>query len=167
MISYRLATPEEYRLLPGIEADASKAFAEAGVHHGFADTVENFYAEELPHARVVVAEENEKLFGFAAVVEADGQAHLYELSVRHAHQKRGIGRDLVSHAFDVARDHGFKAMTLTTCHDLKFNRPFYESMRFQVFDPDHTYPRLRGVLEKERARWKGIQERVAMIKILV
>lgn len=166
MIAYRLAAPAEYRLLAGIENDAQRAYDEAGVRHGFTPVSADFYAKELPHAHVVVAEEGGALLGFAAMVEADGQAHLYELSVAHAHQKRGIGRALLNEALELAVSHGYRAMTLTTCRDVKFNRPFYESCGFQVFDPDRSQPRLCGVMKKERARWKGIQERVAMIKIL-
>lgn len=78
-------------------------------------------------------------YGFAAVGEADGCAHLDEVAVLPGRMRRGVGSRLVEAACGWARDHGYSAITLTTYADIPWNQPFFERLGFATvheYGPD-------------------------------
>ncbi len=86
--------------------------------------------------------------GFAHVLEIDGHAHLEQISVHPAHQRRGIGRQLVEAAMAEARAQGFDRLSLCTYRDVPWNGPFYRSLGFT--EVTELAPYERRLREKER-----------------
>ncbi|MGH3332703.1 MAG: GNAT family N-acetyltransferase [Nocardioidaceae bacterium] len=70
--------------------------------------------------------------GFAAVTEADGQAHLEQVSVHPRHAGRGLGADLVRAALRRASSLGYTRMTLMTYADVPWNGPYYRRLGFEA-----------------------------------
>lgn len=91
---------------------------------------------------VLVAEESPHLpspVGFAHVMDADGHAHLEQLSVDPAHGRNGIGRALTLASIDEARRRGYSRMTLRTYAELPWNAPFYASCGFLESIPETPF----------------------------
>lgn len=79
--------------------------------------------------------------GFAHVLEADGCAHLEQLSVAPVAARQGVGRALVHAAITAARERGHPHMTLRTYAQLPWNAPFYASCGFVVTQPETPFQR--------------------------
>ncbi|WP_091234555.1 GNAT family N-acetyltransferase [Microbacterium sp. 3J1] len=77
--------------------------------------------------------------GFVHVLDADGHAHLEQLSVRPAVGRRGFGRLLVTAALDEARARGYTRVTLRTYADVPWNAPFYASCGFLESIPETAF----------------------------
>lgn len=92
---------------------------------------------------VLLLEENAESspVGFVHVVDADGTAHLDQLSVLPEHGRRGHGRRLVDAALDEARRRGYSRMTLRTYADIPWNAPFYGSCGFKESIPESGFHR--------------------------
>lgn len=88
------------------------------------------------------------IVGFAHVLEADGVAHLEQLSVQPEFGGRGIGRRLVEAAKVEARGRGHAAMTLRTFADVPWNAPFYATCGFEEVQPSTAFE--LGLVEVER-----------------
>ncbi len=67
---------------------------------------------------------------FARVDEVDGLAHLDQLAVLPAMMRQGIGKALLQAAIDWARDHGYRAVTLSTFADAPWISPLYRAKGF-------------------------------------
>lgn len=87
--------------------------------------------------------------GFVHVLDLDGHAHLEQLSVLPAFERRGIGRLLVEGALMEARHRGHAEMTLRTYVDVPWNAPFYETCGFVTTAPQT--PALLGLVQVEEA----------------
>ena len=88
--------------------------------------------------------------GFVHVLVIDGHAHLEQLSVLPAHQRRGIGAALTQAAMAEARAQGFDRLSLCTYRDVPWNGPFYRKLGFaEVAEADHA-PYEARLREKER-----------------
>lgn len=79
--------------------------------------------------------------GFVHVLDADGHAHLEQLSVLPSAGRRGYGRRLVGAALDAARDRGYSRMTLRTYAEIPWNAPFYSSCGFLESIPETPFQR--------------------------
>jgi GNAT superfamily N-acetyltransferase len=86
--------------------------------------------------------------GFVHVIEADGHAHLEQLSVLPDHARRGFGRALVEAAKTEASRRGYDRMTLRTYADVPWNAPFYATCGFVETEPESDFHR-RMVAEEE------------------
>lgn len=86
--------------------------------------------------------------GFVHVLEADGLAHLEQLSVLPASGQRGLGTALLSAAMALAGSRGHSRMTLRTYADVPWNAPFYASHGFVESEPDTPF--LLGLLRLEQ-----------------
>ncbi len=53
-----------------------------------------------------VYEENEIVFGYAVLMSAMDEAHVLNLSIAKSFQGRGLGRSLLAHMMQIARNHG-------------------------------------------------------------
>lgn len=87
----------------------------------------------------------------------DGNGHVEQVSVDPAYARRGIGRALLEHAAEWARDCGAPALTLTTFTGVAWNGPYYERCGFRVLADDELTPGLVAVRQAEAAhglyRW--------------
>lgn len=79
--------------------------------------------------------------GFVHVLDADGHAHLEQLSVLPAFGRAGFGRRLVNAALDEARERGYTRMTLRTYAEIPWNAPFYASCGFLESIPETPFQR--------------------------
>lgn len=85
--------------------------------------------------------------GFVHVLDADGHAHLEQLSVVPSSGRRGFGRRLVRAALDAARERGYSRMTLRTYAEIPWNAPFYTSCGFLESIPETSFQ--RGLVDTE------------------
>lgn len=85
--------------------------------------------------------------GFVHVLDADGHAHLEQLSVLPSSGRQGFGRRLVSAALDAARERGYTRMTLRTYAEIPWNAPFYSSCGFLESIPETSFQ--RGLVDTE------------------
>lgn len=85
--------------------------------------------------------------GFVHVLDADGHAHLEQLSVLPSFGRQGFGRRLVSAALDMARERGYTRMTLRTYAEIPWNAPFYSSCGFLESIPETPFQ--RGLVDTE------------------
>lgn len=96
---------------------------------------------------LVLEEPGNGLVGFVHVLDADGHAHLEQLSVLPSSTPRGFGRELVSAALDEARERGYTRMTLRTYAEVPWNAPFYSSCGFLESIPESAF--LRELVDVE------------------
>ena len=88
---------------------------------------------------VVAADDESAPVGFVHVLVLEGHAHLEQLSVLPAHQRRGLGRALVEAAKEEARARGFDRLSLCTYRDVPWNGPYYRSLGFtEVAERDYA-----------------------------
>lgn len=85
--------------------------------------------------------------GFVHVLEVDGHAHLEQVSVLPAYERRGIGRQLVDAALSEARERGYTRISLRTYAEIPWNAPFYASCGFMESLPETPFQ--RGLIETE------------------
>ncbi|MDK1329016.1 GNAT family N-acetyltransferase [Arthrobacter sp. zg-Y1143] len=140
----RSAEPEDLPFLPALESasdallDGASGLRDAATALPPAATLPEFAAAR----RILVA--GRPPVGFARLEEADGEAHLEQLSVHPDAAGAGLGRTLVKAALGWAREQGYASMTLCTFADVPFNAPFYASCGFEVVvDPEGGLAGLR------------------------
>lgn len=74
--------------------------------------------------------EDEQMLGCCMIVElAPKKARLRQMAVLNNLQGKGIGRALIQFAENIARDHGYKVMSM---HARKPTVPFFEKMGYKV-----------------------------------
>lgn len=119
---------DEYALLPAIENTAGEMFHSIGIH-GLPGAPE----PDAWRSSVFVLVAGDPPKGFAAVFEADGQAHLEQVSVHIDHARQGIGARLVEAVKERAAALGYERMTLLTYADVPWNAPYYRRLGFETF----------------------------------
>jgi predicted GNAT family N-acyltransferase len=79
---------------------------------------------------LIAAFEEEQMLGCCMIVEQDARkAKLRQMAVLNNLQGKGIGRALIQFAENIARDHGYKTMSM---HARKPTVPFFEKMGYRV-----------------------------------
>ena len=82
----------------------------------------------------IAAFEDESMLGCCMIVEMDPRkARLRQMAVLNNLQGKGIGRALIQFAENLARDHGYKIMSM---HARKPTVPFFEKMGYKVTGPE-------------------------------
>lgn len=140
----RTARPDEHGLLRQIEDEADGLFLTVGIGPFAPDGI----ADHLAAAAVVLVAGDPPV-GFASVEIVDGVAHLWQLAVRPAAGRQGIGTALVRAVCDWAAAHGYPAVTLTTYRDVAWNGPFYRRLGFR--DLEELTPGLAAIRDHEKA----------------
>jgi predicted GNAT family N-acyltransferase len=97
---------------------------------------------------LIGAFEDDQMLGCCMIVEIDPQkARLRQVAVLNNLQGKGIGRALIQFAENLARDHGYKIITM----DARKNTvPFFEKMGYKITSDEFiqiTIPHF--VMEKE------------------
>lgn len=166
----RRATPDDAPFLPEIEISGGTAFRSVPGLEWVADDEVWSAAEHLDwmdKAAVWVAENDQgKLVAFLIAEEFEDALHIWEITVHHAEQGHGLGRQLLDVAEDHARNVGLNALTLTTFRDLAFNEQFYSKMGYQTLHADQLSQRLRIALAREAEEGLPADKRCAMRKII-
>ena len=163
----RLATTEDVPLLPDIERAAGHMFADIGMPEVAADAplaleVLGAYARDGRAWVSVDADDRAVAYLVADVV--DGRTHIEQVSVDPSWSGRGLGRRLIDHAQQWAKDRAHDAVTLTTFADVPFNAPYYERCGFRVMEDSEITPGLRRIREAEAALGLDRWPRVCMIR---
>jgi GNAT superfamily N-acetyltransferase len=103
--------------------------------------------------------------GFIAAEGRGESLHTLEMDVLPSHGRRGIGTRLLRHACQVARERGYRHVTLTTFAHLPWNAPFYERNGFREVVEFGAFPHLAAELRHEQDR--GLERRIAMARRVV
>lgn len=168
-IPLREAVPEDESTIRAVELDAARAYAAVPGHAFCLDLPARDAAE---HARVraegvaFVGEIEGRLAGFLLIRPLDGHAHLLELAVALAYQRRGLGGRLIARGEAWARSQGYKEVTLTTFREVPWNEPYYRRLGYEIFEPTADRPEFRALLADEVAAGFTRTPRVAMRKRL-
>lgn len=144
--SVRLAEPADERLLEGIETTSDLLLEPLGLWPLPAMSLEASAAERARTLVTLVA--GRPAVGFCRIERVDENAHVGEIAVLPELGRMGIGSALMDAACAWARDHGYRALTLTTFVDPPFNAPWYERLGFEVLSPPYE-PELARVVELE------------------
>jgi GNAT superfamily N-acetyltransferase len=108
-----------------------------------------FYIPFQTDGLVLVADDGERLLGFAACQACADALHLWELAVRREAQGQGVGKALVEATLGLARLRGLPAVTLSTFRDIPWNGPFYARMGFAETPLARLNTRLETIRQRE------------------
>ena len=167
-LAIRLAHPDEVSALPLMQVAAGEVFRELDmglVADGPQPQVAAF-AEAQRAERLLVAVDEGKVVGFVRLEVLDAALHVEQVTVALSHGGRGIGRQLMLAAEDLARERGYDRMTLTAFRDVPFNGPFYESLGWDVLPADELAPDLAAARREEAAAGLDAWPRQAMVRHL-
>ena len=162
----RTARPADAAQLPAVERSAGRAFlalpslewlaGDAGQPvERHRDWIDGGYA-------LVAVDEDDAPVGFLSAERQGDTLHLWELSVCHAWQGRGIGRALLTQLIATARRRQVAVLTLTTFRDVAWNRPFYETLGFVTLAEPDLPAGLRRILAREAEHGLPPERRCAM-----
>jgi GNAT superfamily N-acetyltransferase len=167
--SIRLARPEDAEALPGIEREATTAFAD-DPDSAAIDPARVIPADEhrrlIARGHCLIAEAQGDIVGFLAARPCGREVHIQEMDVLPRWQGQGIGAVLLRACLIDAGNAGFRAVTLTTFRDLPWNGPFYTRIGFVEVEDLTAHPRLAGEIAAEIEAGLPAQRRIAMIHFL-
>jgi len=86
-----------------------------------------------------VLEQDGKLAGYAMMMLVLDEAHLLNISIAAPFQGRGLGRELLAHLTEVARNHGALTMFLEVRPSNVVAMALYESVGFNEFSVRRGY----------------------------
>ena len=92
----------------------------------------NFSPEELELEKnyiLIGAFEEDKMLGCCMLIKQDGEMRLRQMAVMNNLQGKGIGRALLQFAENIARDRGYKKITM---HARKTVVTFFEKLGYKV-----------------------------------
>lgn len=135
----RAAEPQDFEAVEAIENKADQLFIDLcqPVEWGSAPSGASRASE--PGFILVADDGAGTIIGFVHVLDAEGVAHLEQLSVLPEHGRRGYGRALLEAAVSEARGRGHRRMTLRTYADVPWNAPFYARAGFMEEDPSTPF----------------------------
>jgi ribosomal protein S18 acetylase RimI-like enzyme len=156
----RPATKQDLPTLQHIERAAGKWFADIGMTFVAEDdppTIETL-TEFMNNGRAwVYTDENDHPVAYLLAEVVDGNAHLEQVSVHPDHARRRLGKALLDHMIDWAREQQLPAVTLTTYTEVQWNGPYYERNGFRYLADAELTPGLRKIRTAEAAhgldRW--------------
>jgi len=107
------------------------------------------FAPLLRGGQVWVIEDKGHLIGLMVLIEAANYLELRSLAILPAHQKIGLGRKMISHADEMARQHGHRTLHLYTNALLPELVSYYARLGFVVEkrEFDHGFDRVFMVKE--------------------
>ena len=128
MLTIRPARREEREALEELQLRASLALGEYNEQLEAEPDAVQLPAEQIEQGGVIVAEMDDRVAGFAAILVEDGQAELDGLFVEPELWRNGIGAALVDVAVHAARRQGLAMMVIAN----PSAREFYEKCGFTV-----------------------------------
>ena len=144
MPDIRPAEPGDDQAIREVEERAATLFQVAGV-----DLPGNWLSIAEMHDALVVLVSGDPVDGFIRVGEADGMAIIELLGVVPGSMRHGIGSSLVEAACSWAAGHGYRAITVMTYVDLKWNAPYFAARGFEPMT--EVGPELAELRDWERA----------------
>jgi GNAT superfamily N-acetyltransferase len=162
--SIRLARHSDLAFIPAIELAAARLLEGHAPESVLAEATSEADLDRAHRAgHVWVAVAHDRPVGFAHVEVFEPRvAHLDELDVHPDHGRRGLGHRLVTAVCAWATGAQFDAVTLCTFRDVPWNRPFYETLGFEVVPSDALSPALAAVVDDETRRGLDPARRVVM-----
>jgi GNAT superfamily N-acetyltransferase len=130
----RLARPDEVGRLREIEDEAGERFN--GLDIFDPELSSSFPLDELYRlAKLgqvwVMCGRNDFPVGMIIASVRCGNGYIEELDVLPEHGRRGLGRRLIEHVCEWARERGCSAVDLSTFRDVPWNGPFYRKNGFR------------------------------------
>lgn len=166
MFHIRKTFPSDILQLMQIEHSANQAFAQIPQLKWLAESAVMSSDQHLDliqnHDAFVAVNAQNQVIGFLYAEKQEDDLYIIEVDVSSEHQKQGIGRQLMFHAIDFAKQQGFQAVTLTTFTDVAWNRPFYEKLGFELLNPQNLKPYLKQKIEHEVEQGFARESRCAM-----
>ena len=160
-VQLQLATAAEFARLAEIELAAASLFP-VGRIPDLDDTVPIQQLEQGIKDKLLWAAWQENIVvGFSLSTVHDEYLHLLEVAVHPDWGRRGLGRRLVAHVIELARQRDLLGITLTTFRDLAFNGPFYQSLGFAEIPVDQYSTTIAKLLAAEQAA--GMEQRIGML----
>lgn len=159
----RLATRAELPALQDIERAAGAPFRDLGMPEiaddepPALDELERYRRAGRCWVAVDEGDEGDLPAAYLLAEPVDGALHIEQVSVHPRAARRGVGRALLAHAADRAREEGLTALTLTTFTDVPWNAPYYARLGFRPLPEADLTPGLRAIRATEAAhgldRW--------------
>ncbi|MFJ7076812.1 GNAT family N-acetyltransferase [Streptomyces sp. NPDC098781] len=97
----------------------------------------------------IACDDEDRPVGYLICAPVDAALHIEQVSVHPAAARRGVGRALLTHAADRAREEGLSGLTLTTFAEVPWNAPYYERLGFRILDEAELTPGLRKIRAHE------------------
>lgn len=162
----RLGTKDDISSMQEIEVSAGSMFAAIGMHAVAEDPPfsRDVLAGYIAGGRAWVALVEGEPAGYVVIDVVDGRAHIEQLSVDPAHQRKGIGRQLVERVAMWAAASDLDAITLTTFRDVPWNGPYYERLGFRAVALGNLSSGLVALREREAADGLDPALRVCMVR---
>ncbi|EPJ34256.1 hypothetical protein STAFG_8665 [Streptomyces afghaniensis 772] len=110
----------------------------------------------------VAADERDHPAAYLVAEPVDGALHIEQVSVHPRAARRGVGRHLLAHAADRAREEGLSALTLTTFAEVPWNAPYYARLGFRTLSEADLTPGLRRIRATEAEHGLDRRPRVCM-----
>ncbi|MFE6093308.1 GNAT family N-acetyltransferase [Streptomyces massasporeus] len=110
----------------------------------------------------VAVDERDLSAAYLLAEPVDGALHIEQVSVHPRAARRGVGRALLAHAADRAREEGLTALTLTTFTEVPWNAPYYARLGFRPLPEADLTPGLREIRATEAAHGLDRWPRVCM-----
>jgi ribosomal protein S18 acetylase RimI-like enzyme len=92
------------------------------------------HADEVRRGLVSVAEEDDAVVGLIVLVEMPDHILVENVAVDPGHQGKGVGRALLAHAEDRAREAGLATIRLYTHSKMAENRALYRRLGYRETD---------------------------------
>ncbi|MBX9359762.1 GNAT family N-acetyltransferase [Streptomyces sp. WAC04114] len=161
----RLATRAELPVLQDIERAAGAPFREFGMPEIADDDPPALDILER-YRRAgrcwVAVDEGDLPVAYLLAEPVDGALHIEQVSVHPRAARRGVGRALLAHAADRAREEGLTALTLTTFTEVPWNAPYYARLGFRPLPEADLTPGLRAIRATEAGHGLDRWPRVCM-----
>ncbi|GAA0682935.1 GNAT family N-acetyltransferase [Streptomyces cellulosae] len=161
----RPATPGDLPALQDVERAAGAPFRDLGMPEIADDDPPTL--DELERYRKagrcwVAADEQDRPTAYLTAEPVDGALHVEQVSVHPRAARRGVGRTLLAHAAEHARERDLRALTLTTFTEVPWNAPYYARLGFRVLSEPELTPGLRRIRAEESAHGLDQWPRVCM-----
>lgn len=145
----------------GVEADSRYAAEQPELVDG--ESIPRDGAERaIATGRLIVAELDDALVGWALVGRVGGELCLGHIAVATAAGRRGVGTALLRLIIDEARAASEPSIVLNTQRDVPWNAPWYARHGFVELEPSEWTPALDAVARDQRAAGIDWSERVHM-----
>ena len=137
---------KEYQIRPFTPSDQEAAAAlildGLGEHFGFIDETLNTDLDDIWQHYIqtggffVVAKRDGEVVGTGALINDGGNGRLVRMSVSKSSQRQGIGRKLVRHLIQLAREQGYDRLLVETNNDWYDAIGLYVHCGFRQYDQD-------------------------------
>jgi len=118
-------------LADGEEQQVVALWTAAGVTRPWNDPLQDIaFARREPHSTLLVAERDGRIVATVMIGEDGHRGWAYYLAVDPAHQRGGLGRDMMAAAEDWLRRRGVWKLQLLVREDNEAVRKFYEGLGY-------------------------------------